>query len=705
MITKLLKLPLALIRWLIKLPRRAWRVLRYHLPDFISFNILLQIYVLVMFLRWLAELPMLKPFLLKPVDSCCQRVYSLASRLFKPKDDSINRMNLIDLAMRYLSMKKSRSFITVGGMAVGIGAIVFLVSLGYGVQKLVVDRVARLEEMRQAEIAVQPGSLLVINDETLNRFNDLDNTQLALPQIAVVGRVSFQNSVSDMAVYGVTAEYLRQSAIQPVYGTIFESDDLTVASSNGKVAGVSTDRPIIAEAGEFIQAVEARIDPGVWLQIREKPQAGSKILGFTKQSAGSLYGREIWGEVYPNQPLNQQKVTTPEGQDLARWLQGEFLLWEQTGCEVGQPECELGGYQPVRRSDNTQQTGLGYTTQVNMTVQPVAITALPQVLGVIDEASSNDSFGLIAADDLTVDQLLLALEESTGSADLDLAALASAAGALRQEENVSTVELGSQALQQAVVNRAMLQVLGIQEAEAVGKEFEVSFIATSELTDEDTQLASVPETYTIIGVTPEDTVPYFYVPFIDLRSLGINNYSQVKLVVETQAALAQVRQQIEALGFSTNSVADTVAQIDQLFSTIRTVLGGLGMVALAVAALGMFNTLTVSLLERTREVGLMKTMGMRSFEVRDLFLTESMIMGFFGGALGLLLGFVGGKALGFVLSIFALTQGQGYLDVSYIPPIFMVAVFGLSILVGVLTGIYPAVRATKISPLDALRYE
>ena len=71
----------------------------------------------------------------------------------------------------------------------------------------------------------------------------------------------------------------------------------------------------------------------------------------------------------------------------------------------------------------------------------------------------------------------------------------------------------------------------------------------------------------------------------------------------------------------------------------------LGLMALSVAALGMFNTLTVSLMERTHEVGLMKTMGMKSNEVRDLFMAESLIMGISGGVFGLIVGFILGKIL------------------------------------------------------------
>lgn len=142
-----------------------------------------------------------------------------------------------------------------------------------------------------------------------------------------------------------------------------------------------------------------------------------------------------------------------------------------------------------------------------------------------------------------------------------------------------------------------------------------------------------------------------------------------------------------------------------LFATMRVILAILGMIALGVAALGMFNTLTVSLLERTREVGLMKAMGMKSSEIQELFLTESMIMGILGGFLGIATGFLAGKLAGLILSLFAVFQGVGYIDISHIPASFTVVIILLSLLVGVVTGIYPAKRATKISALNALRYE
>jgi putative ABC transport system permease protein len=131
----------------------------------------------------------------------------------------------------------------------------------------------------------------------------------------------------------------------------------------------------------------------------------------------------------------------------------------------------------------------------------------------------------------------------------------------------------------------------------------------------------------------------------------------------------------------------------------------MGMVALIVASLGMFNTLTVSLLERSREVGLMKALGMTTAEVQQLFLTESVIMGTGAGVFGLLVGYLLGKTLSLVLSTMAVFKGEGFLDISHIPFTFVVTIMILSTLVGIFTGIFPARRSKKISALDALRYE
>ncbi|GAB4159325.1 MAG: hypothetical protein Fur003_3120 [Candidatus Dojkabacteria bacterium] len=274
------------------------------------------------------------------------------------------------------------------------------------------------------------------------------------------------------------------------------------------------------------------------------------------------------------------------------------------------------------------------------------------------------------------------------------------------ESDIVRVALAADASKTAVINFSMMNLLGLKEKDVVGKTFKVVFVATSTLTSGVSgKLETFEDTYKIIGVISDDTKPFFYVPFTDLRGIGIENYSSMRIIADKAESLSHIRDEVEGRGFTTVSVADTKAQIDALFKNIQTILLIVGSFALAVASLGMFNTLTVSLLERTREVGLMKAMGMSSKEVKVMFLNESMLMGFYGGVLGIFFGFLAGKLLGFVLTLVTATSGEGFLDVSYIPLPFLIGTIVMSLLVGTFTGFFPARRATSISSLNALRYE
>jgi ABC-type antimicrobial peptide transport system permease subunit len=101
----------------------------------------------------------------------------------------------------------------------------------------------------------------------------------------------------------------------------------------------------------------------------------------------------------------------------------------------------------------------------------------------------------------------------------------------------------------------------------------------------------------------------------------------------------------------------------------------------------------------------MKAIGMKPDEVEDLFLAESVSMGFLGGLLGLTLGLGFGKVISLLLSIYAISKGYDGIDVTYLPAIFIVLVVLLSALVGLLTGYFPAKRSAEISAINALRYE
>lgn len=628
----------------------------------------------------------------------------LAKLLGGEKTGSISRVDLIELSFKNMQAKKTRTAVTIGGMMIGIGAIVFLVSIGYGLQEMVIGRVARLEEMRQADVSPQAGGKVKITDKTLADFKQVPAVESALPLIAVVGRVNYQNSVSDMAVYGVTSDYLRQSAIKPVQGEIFDSNELVSSIKQPtpgleEVAGASTSK---GEFGEEIGKVDFTINPSSWIRVREEPTTRAKILGYTKRTEGISSGVEVWGGEYEADNGAGRAGETEDGQPLGKWIKASVLLWEEKECDPQtEGDCEEGGYLVMRGEDGQQAKKEGYFAEINLQVSDTKY----QASGMEEQKDIDENILGEATPEADVEAEATTDAGIGDEAAIDWVEIATESGIIAPLET-KTVALTEEAKRQAVVNRAMLKVLGINENEAVGKKFEVSFVVVGELLEEEKEkVESAPVEYTIVGVTPEEKTPLFYVPFIDLRSLGITNYSQVKLIVKDQVELAKARRQVEAMGYVTRSVVDTVEQINSLFSTLRTALLLLGMVALAVAALGMFNTLTVSLLERTREVGLMKALGMKSAEVKELFLTESMVMGLFGGVLGIILGAVLGKLLGLVLSLAAFSQEAGFIDVSYIPFPFVLTIVLLSLLVGITTGIYPARRATKISALNALRYE
>lgn len=619
--------------------------------------------------------------------------------LDKPIAGQISRLSLIDLSIRNLQAKKNRTNITIGGMAIGIAAIVFLVSIGYGLQQLVISRVASLDELRQADVSSQLGSKVKINDKALNDFKQIPDVTNVLPLISVVGTVNYNNSVSDMAVYGVQSDYLKNASIHLLSGHYFDSNNLSYAlpaqtytEEKTAVLGASTSATIettgTLTAGSFIGHIQFTLSPTDWIRVRQSPSTTATITGYTRRTEGVEVGDEVWGTSYLSDDSLGKSGKDAKGVWFGKWVKAPVLLWEKKACNPKvQGDCEAGGYMVMRDQDNHQVQQTGYFAASNVTLTGTSL-AEGQVLG-----ASTSVLGITTS------------TTTTGQGFIPFVNIASLSASLKPP-SVKTVSLGANAKKEAVVNVAMLNILGIKQSDAIGKTFQASFTATGDLLSDPSQkLQSQTASYIIVGVISGNKTPLFYVPFIDLRSMGITNYSQARIIVNGTNDLNHARRQIESEGFVTQSVADTVTQINSVFATATFILALLGFVALAVASLGMFNTLTVSLLERTREVGLMKAMGMKSDEVKELFLTESLIMAFFGGLGGLVLGFLAGKTVSIILSIFSITRGVGFVDISYIPFSFILLILGLSLLVGLVTGIYPARRATKISALNALRYE
>lgn len=162
-----------------------------------------------------------------------------------------------------------------------------------------------------------------------------------------------------------------------------------------------------------------------------------------------------------------------------------------------------------------------------------------------------------------------------------------------------------------------------------------------------------------------------------------------------------VKDDLTNQGFIISARLDLVNQAQKVLNVITLILGVFGVTALTVSAIGMFNTMIVSFMERTYEVGVMKSLGAMDSDVRNLFLMESLIMGLAGGVIGVLLGMFGGFICNLILNIVASRLGGKGFNLFITPIWFIALVIGTSALIGLVSGFWPARRASGLSPKEA----
>ncbi|MFO7891905.1 MAG: FtsX-like permease family protein [bacterium] len=184
-----------------------------------------------------------------------------------------------------------------------------------------------------------------------------------------------------------------------------------------------------------------------------------------------------------------------------------------------------------------------------------------------------------------------------------------------------------------------------------------------------------------------------------------SEYGALLVRVESVDYLKSVRNKIEELGFGTISIADQLEEFKKGFIIMDTALGAIGTIALIVAGLGIINTMVMSILERTREIGIMKAVGGSEFQIKSIFFFEAGSIGLLGGLFGLALGWIVTKIAGAVATYYIIKQGGETVDFFYIPGWLVISALVFSIVISLIAGIYPAIRAARINPVEALRHD
>lgn len=179
-------------------------------------------------------------------------------------------------------------------------------------------------------------------------------------------------------------------------------------------------------------------------------------------------------------------------------------------------------------------------------------------------------------------------------------------------------------------------------------------------------------------------------------------YSQLIVNVEDMEYVAEVNQLITDMGYQCYNDAEWIESEQKSMNMIQAVLGGIGAVSLFVAAIGITNTMMMSIYERTKEIGVMKVLGCDMRNIGTLFLLEAGFIGFIGGIVGLVLSF---SLSGLINYLVGMSENMGVESISYIPAWLVLLSLIFAILVGMTAGFFPARRAMKLSPLAAIHNE
>jgi putative ABC transport system permease protein len=190
-----------------------------------------------------------------------------------------------------------------------------------------------------------------------------------------------------------------------------------------------------------------------------------------------------------------------------------------------------------------------------------------------------------------------------------------------------------------------------------------------------------------------------------MRPAQGRTYIALIVRVAKSGEVTGVEDAIKKEGFNTFSILDASKGITKFFTVLDLFLGIFGSLALAVASLGIINTLVMAILERRREIGIMKAIGASNGDVKSIFFYEAGAMGLLGGILGVAMGWTIGRIINLGANIYLERQQVKPENFWYVPWWLVAAAIGFAIVVSLVAGLYPAARAANLDPVQALRHE
>lgn len=212
--------------------------------------------------------------------------------------------------------------------------------------------------------------------------------------------------------------------------------------------------------------------------------------------------------------------------------------------------------------------------------------------------------------------------------------------------------------------------------------------------------------FTVSGIVSAETGSEAFISSDIFRNAGVKDFSGIMALADNREGVDSARTIIEGRGYSVSSPVDTLNQVDQFFKVLRIVLISFGSIGMIIAILGMINTLTVSLLERTKEVALMNALGARPRDMSRLFVIEAALLSLMGVIVGILGAFMISIGVNFALNMLATSHGaSGGFSIFSMPFWLILATVLLMLLIGYIVSLGPAHRARNLNIIQALRSE
>ena len=306
-----------------------------------------------------------------------------------------------------------------------------------------------------------------------------------------------------------------------------------------------------------------------------------------------------------------------------------------------------------------------------------------------DVASSTSLAGKITLDDKTLDNPFYAVSNNY----FVMSSLELSAGNFPSQQDKNYI---------LISDKAAL-AFGIASQDIVGKELQYELIIPP-------VLGGAPDTKkqfsgTVIGTISDSSSAFAYVGDADAISAGAKSRSVLKIKTKDKNDIPPLRKKVEDMGLKTTYVGDTLEQMNKFFNYFRLILAGFGAIGVIIAILGMFNTLTVSLMERVREVSLLKILGSDERTIFWLFALESLIFGLLGFISGIILFIISKAIIMGLFSRLAERLNNEMVNIFNTPTTLIVIAFISTLALAFLTGLFPARRALRVNPLDLQKFE